>query len=149
MTVTVDEISLVMARLTTEEGYKQFLYDDATDLPVKAPKGNATIGFGCNVQAGWTSKFAWSVMKLQVLEVQEQLLLLPWYLGLNAVRRSVILDIAFNDGYEGVLGFPRMIAAITAKNWQLAQTECHVKNAVLQKRYTLLSDLLLTGVIGP
>lgn len=143
----MDEIELVLARLTTEEGFKSFLYDDLTGLPVKAPKGNATIGFGCNVQAGWTSKFAWAVMKVQVLELQDQLLLLPWYLALNYVRRSVILDIGFNDGYDGLMNFPNMIKALEAKNWRQAQIECHVKNAVLQKRYTLLSNLLLTGVV--
>lgn len=147
--IQVDELSLVMARLTTEEGYRQFMYDDATGKPVKAPVGNATIGFGCNVQGGWTSKFAWAVMKLQVLEIQDKLLLLPWYLACNAVRRSVILDIGFNDGYDGLMKFPRMIAAITKQDWRTAQMECKVKNDILQKRYTLLSNLLLTGWIGP
>lgn len=146
--MSLDEVALVLARLTTEEGFKATLYDDKTGLPVKAPVGNATIGFGCNVQAGWTSTFAWNVMKLQVLDVQADLLLLPWYLACNSVRRSVLLDIAFNDGYDGLMNFPRMIAAITAKNWRQAQIECHVQNVVLQKRYTLLSNLLLTGVIA-
>lgn len=147
--MTVDEVSLVMARLTTEEGLKLYLYDDATGLAVKAPKGNASIGYGCNVQAGWTAKFAWAVMQLQVIEIQEKLLLLPWYLALNVVRRSVLLDIGFNDGYVGLMAFHRMIAAITKQDWRTAQLECKVKNAVLQKRYAGLSNMLLTGVIAP
>lgn len=145
----VDEISLVMGRLTVEEGLKLYLYDDATGLAVKAPKGFATIGYGCNVQAGWTAKFAWAVMQLQVLEIQERLLLLPWYLALNAVRRSVLLDIGFNDGYDGLMGFHKMITALQIQNWRVAQMECHVKNAVLRKRYLALSNMLLTGEIAP
>jgi hypothetical protein len=149
MNAVMDEVGLVMPRLATEEGFKAFLYDDANDKPVKAPIGFATIGFGCNVQAGWTYPFALAVLRLQVLEVQEKLLLQPWYLACNAVRRSALLDIGFNDGVDGLLGFHRMIAAILIGDWTTAQQECHVKNAVLKSRYDFLANLLLTGVIGP
>jgi hypothetical protein len=147
--IAVDEIDYVMPRLATEEDFKAALYDDATLKPVVAPVGKATIGFGCNVQAGWTYKFAYAVLKLGVLEVQDSLLLQPWYLALNAVRRSVMLDIGFNDGIHGLLEFRKMIAAIKVQDWVTAEQECHVTNAVLKNRYSLLSKLLLTGEIGP
>lgn len=152
----MDEVGLVIARLTGEESFVPYLYDDATGKPVTdfrdahgiAINGNLSIGYGCNLKSGWSKDLAWHVMKTQVLEVQTQLLALTWYLACNTVRRSVLLDIGFNDGFPGLMGFPRMIQAIKNADWVTAQKECQVTNPALHKRYTLLSNLLLTGVIG-
>ena len=144
----IGEVALLMPQLTTEEGFKGFLYDDATDLPVKAPKGNATIGFGCNVQAGWSRGFSMKVLQLEVEEEQIQLLALPWYVALNAPRRMVMLDIAFNDGFEGLMHFPSMIACLTAGDWAGAQVQCMVTNPELHSRYVALGQILLTGEIA-
>jgi hypothetical protein len=144
----IDEITLVLPRLQDEEGFKNFLYDDATGLRVKAPVGYATIGFGSNIQAGWSRTFALKVLRLQTGDVWETLSHFPWFLKCNAARRSVLLDIGFNDGVEGLIGFHKMIAAILADDWLTAKEECHVKNAVLLKRYLFNAEILLTGKIA-
>lgn len=144
----LDEIELVTARLILEEGFRDHLYDDATGLPVKAPTGNATIGFGENVQAGWTRDFALKVLRLRIQERIDALSPYPWYQKCNAARRSVFLDIAFNDGIDGfVKGFPKLERAVLADDWVTAKAECHVKNPELKKRYDVLGQILLTGRI--
>lgn len=142
-----DEVAFALVRLMPEEKFISFLYDDANDLPVKAPVGFATIGYGCNVQAGWSQPFAAKVLRLQVEEVQQVLMQETWYVALNAARRSVMLDIGFNDGIHGLLGFHLMIAAIEISNWQEAAVQCHVKNPKLAGRYSVLAKILLTGVV--
>lgn len=144
-----NEIELAFNRLAVEEGFLGFLYDDANDLPVKAPIGNATIGFGENVQAGWTREFALKVLRLRVQERADALAPYPWYRKCNAARRSVFIDIAFNDGIAGfVKGFPKLEAAVMIDDWVTAKAECHVKNVKLKKRYDALGQILLTGLIA-
>jgi hypothetical protein len=144
----VDEVEICAERLENEEKFMSGLYDDATDLPVKAASGNATIGFGCNVQAGWSLWLARGVLRLQIQEVQMPLANYTWYQGLNAARRSVMLDVGFNDGVGGLLQFHQMIDAIVAQNWPEAAAQCHVKNPKLAARYEALAQILLTGVVG-
>lgn len=142
-----DEIVLVMDRLMPEEAYRKFAYDDATGKTLKAPMGNITIGYGCNLAPGWSKEFSLKVMKLQVLEAQEFLQGFQWYLKCNAVRRSVLLDITFNGGDQDILEYVHMIAAISANDWVRASKECTTSNPGLKGRYLALSGLLLTGQI--
>lgn len=145
----MDEIEIVVERLKEEERYMSYLYDDANDKPVKAPIGNATIGYGENVQAGWSEVFSAGVLRLRVTSIAGSLSPFPWYQKCNAARRSVFIDIAFNDGVEGfVKGFPKLEAAIMADDWVEAQKQCHVRNPKLLKRYDALGQILLTGEIG-
>jgi hypothetical protein len=55
------------------------------------------------------------------------------------------LDIAFNAGVNGLLKFPKMLAALAAKDWGTAANECRVTNPELAGRYQRLSRILLTG----
>lgn len=139
------EILLLVPRLMKEESFLGYLYDDANDKPVKAPVGNATIGYGCNVQAGWTEPFAQQVLQLQVQEIADALGVYLWYQKCNSTRRMVLLDIAFNDGVAGLLHFPHMLSAIMADDWQTAADNCKVTNPELAGRYAALAQLLLTG----
>ena len=143
--VVLSEVDIVIKRLVSEERFMSFLYDDADDQPVAAPKGNATIGYGCNVQAGWSLWLSTQVLRIQVQERQNSLVNYSWYMGMNAARRSVILDVAFNDGLGGLLSFHLMIAAIEAQNWSEAKLQCHVRNPKLATRYEILGKILLTG----
>ena len=144
----MDEIQIAVARLAgTEEGFRSQLYDDATGKLVKAPVGNATIGIGENVQSGWDRDFAIEVLNLRVTRLATWLSQFEWYTKCNAVRRSVLLDIAFNDGPTGLLHFYKMIAAILADNWAEAKDQCMVKNPQLKGRYDHLGELMDTGIL--
>ena len=149
MNEDIGELQITLTRLMPEEAFKAFLYDDATDLPVKAPVGNATIGYGCNVQAGWSQDLAKKVLMWQLETVQARLFPLPWYQALSALRRSVCLDVAFNDGIEGFLnGYPKMIAALQVGNFVQAAIQCTTDNPRLQARYLVLAHIMLTDQIA-
>lgn len=139
-------VQLLLARLGTEEGTKLLPYDDATGAPVKAPKGNLSWGRGFNLmQCGSPGLF--DVMDAYLVgEIERQLLPLPWYGLLSPVRQSVVLDIAYNEGIHGLLGFPHMISALAAGHWQEASRECAVLNPSLnESRYAPLRALILSG----
>lgn len=131
-------IDSALPRLKTEEGFRPRAYRD-TD-------GHLTIGYGLNVDAGISQRVAAVVLNEQLQELHEALSRYSWYAGLDAVRQGVCLDIAFNDGLHGLLGFPRMIAALAAKDWLTAHSECHVENPELKERYDELATIILTGV---
>jgi GH24 family phage-related lysozyme (muramidase) len=130
---------------TNSEGFRADVYDDATDAPI-ACKGVATIGYGCACR-GWSRSLARAVLGFQLVEFEASLLLESWYLGCNDARRSALLEIAFNQGDAGLEdGYPRMIAAIQAGDWQEAAAQCTVRNPGLQARYARIAKILATGV---
>lgn len=145
--IATDEVTICATRLEGEEEFVSGLYDDANDLPITAPVGHATIGFGCNVQAGWSLWLARGVLRLQIQERQQTLSNYGWYQSLSPARRSVMLDIAFNDGVGGLLSFHLMISAIADRNWPEVARQCHVKNPKLVKRYAALAQILLTDLV--
>ncbi len=141
----MNAVDLTEARLDPEEGDKLYPYDDATGLRVRAPKGHISWGKGFNLDACGSVEL-FNVMEHFLLEQEEKpLLALPWYAQLDPVRQSVCLDIAYNDGVHGLLGFPHMIAALAKGDWATAAAECKVTNPELAGRYAALAQLLLTG----
>lgn len=129
----------MLVRLTTEEGFRAFPYTDTT--------GHLTQGYGCNLSAGWSKGLAANVLQYQLGEIVPQLQNLWWWSGLDPVRASVILDVAVNDGVGGLLAFPKMLAAVGAKDWPTASGELLDSDAArsLPNRYNPLAQLLLNG----
>lgn len=130
-------VDLALPRLRTEEGFRATAYKDT--------RGHTTIGYGFNVDAGISPFAAGALLLAQGQERHEELLRFPWYAGLDPVRQSVCLDIAFNDGTTGLLHFPHMIAALAKGDWATAAAECKVTNPELAGRYAILAQCLLTG----
>ena len=131
-------IDLVSARLKTEEGFRATKYLDTT--------GHATIGYGFNVDGGISRAAAAALLTEQVIELDAALEAYAWYAPLDDVRRSVVLDIAFNQGLAGLLHYPHMIAALAVQNWAEASAQCVVADPGLNaSRYAPLRVLLLSG----
>jgi GH24 family phage-related lysozyme (muramidase) len=139
-------VSVLLGRLPREEGERQLPYDDATGLAVKAPVGNLSWGRGFNLmQCGSPGLF--QVMENYLLNVLDnQLQSYSWYTAAGDVRGSVFLDIAYNAGLHGLLGFSHMIADAEAQDWTAAAAECAVADPKLNaSRYAPLRALLLSG----
>ena len=131
-------IDIACGRLMTEEGFRAVSYKDTA--------GHTTIGYGFNVDAGISRAAAAALLGAQAKERHDALMLYPWYASLDPVRQSVCLDIAFNEGLEGLLRFPHMIAALSRQDWASASAECKVEDPRLdESRYALLRKLLLVG----
>jgi hypothetical protein len=142
----VSAVDVLKERLTTAEGERIMPYDDATGLPVKAPKGKLSWGRGFNLmECGSHGLF--DVMEDYLLaQLDTRLSVYPWYLGLDDARRSVCLEISYNDGLHGLLAFGSMIHYLSVQDWPNAAKECHVENPELAGRYAKLAELLRTGV---
>jgi lysozyme len=121
-----------------EEGFRSKPYLDS--------EKHLTVGYGMNLDAGISERVAAAALTEQLQELHEMLSRYSWYAGLDPIRQGVCLDVAFNDGLHGLLGFPNMIAALSRKDWITAQSECHVQNPELQERYATLAKILLTGI---
>lgn len=130
-------ITEACSRLQSEEGFRS--------LPYKDTRGNLTVGYGWNISAGLTKYTAAALLTAQVMELDATLAGFPWYVNANDVRKSVFLDIAFNDGVHGLLGFPHMLSAAATGDWEIAAAQCQVTNPELKGRYDRLAELLRTG----
>ena len=130
-------IDFALPRIEREEGFRALPYTDT--------EGHTTIGFGFDIAAGISEGAAEALLVAQLQELDARLMNLTWYNDLDEVRQSVCLDIAFNNGFEGLLKFPRMIAALQAKDWMTASAECQVQNPELTSRYAALARILETG----
>jgi lysozyme len=133
----VSAVDIALPRIKEEEGYRGRMYTDT--------EGNASLGYGLNISAGMSEYAASALLTAQLQEIDHSLNAYSWYGSLDAIRQSVLLDIAFNAGVNGLLKFPKMLAALAAKDWGTAANECRVTNPELAGRYQRLSRILLTG----
>lgn len=131
-------IELALPRIRTEEGFRATAYKDTN--------GKLTIGYGFCIDAGISQVAASALCQAQAGELHQALMRYSWYASLDEARQSVCLDIAFNEGLGGLLGFPKMIAALAREDWQDAAAECRVQDPKLAGRYDALAKILLTGV---
>lgn len=138
-------VDITQRRLVPEEGVKLLPYDDATGLPVKAPKGHISWGRGFNLESCGSLELFDVIERYLLEQLETALVAYDWYRALSPVRQSVCLDIAYNDGKHGLLGFHRMIGALEVGDWTGAAAECKVSNPELAGRYAALAQLLLTG----
>jgi hypothetical protein len=142
----VSAVSVLLSRLTTEEGERVLPYDDATGLNIRAPKGNLSWGRGFNLMK-CGSKGLFDVMESFLLSaLDSQLQTYPWYTQAGDVRASVFLDIAYNGGIHDLLGYPSMIHYASIGDWVNAAAQCTEKDPKLDaSRYAPLRALLLSG----
>ena len=99
------------------------------------------------MDAGITPRAAAALLQAQLEELQDVLLKYRWYVTLDPIRQSVLLDLAFNNGLSGLLHFVDMISAIGRSDWSSAQSDLLDSQAARENphRYQILAQLLLTG----
>lgn len=130
---------------TNSEGFRSDVYDDATAKSIEC-EGQPTCGYGTRCR-GWSKRFAQAVLSFDLVEREVELIQFTWYIGLNDARRSALLEIDMNQGEAGLIkGYPMLIEAVQADNWERAAAECNVKEDSLKARYARIAKILLTGV---
>lgn len=134
----------LVKQLSRDEGRKGHAYPDS--------RGYLTIGVGHLVDERLGGSLAPEVIDLQLtLDLQEKarqvLHFLPWSSFLDEARLGVLINMCFNLGIEGLLGFPKMLKAMQAGEWSLAAFELADPNYVAQvgDRARRLAKQLLTG----
>jgi lysozyme len=81
-----------------------------------------TVGVGRNLEANPLSDAAIDfLLDEDIAAVEAQLdKHLSWWREHDEVRRAVLIDLAFNMGINGLLGFKNTLAAFRAKNYEAA-----------------------------
>ena len=91
--------------------------------PYRCTAGKLTIGIGRNLDdRGISQKEAYAMLERDILDFEQQLLddIPDVYYGLDEVRQSVLLNMCFNLGMKGLLGFKNTLAFIGAGDWERA-----------------------------
>lgn len=134
----------------SEEGFRQFLYDDKTAQRVRGQKGKITIGIGWNIDdQGCPLEIARYVARY-FIKANDELLskLFTVYNSLDQVRQCVLVDMMFNLGFNKFTKFRRFIVAVEAKDWAIAANE--MRNSLwhdqLPDRVDDLANSILTGI---
>lgn len=99
-------------QLVLHEGYARVPYVDTV--------GIATGGIGRNFNAHpFSDDLIDEWYEEDVAEAIEGLdRHLPWWRSLTEVRQRVLIDMAFNLGITGLLGFHRTLACVEAGDWE-------------------------------
>jgi lysozyme len=103
---------------------EQLARDEGVRLkPYRDTVGKLTIGVGRNLDAEGISQA--EAMILLANDIQRSAAnlsaALPWTSALDDVRRGVLINMTFNLGIGGLLGFKRFLAAMESRDWLGAQ----------------------------
>lgn len=124
-------------RLIEHEGIKKSIYKD--DL------GYWTIGIGFLVDpsknAGLSVEECMMILRSRIANLERQLSQYTWFTIQDPVRRSVIIEMAYNLGVNGLLGFKKMIAALGERQVGTASVEMADSTWATQIGMVRLKDL--------
>ena len=138
-----EQRTAMIAQLRLHEGERLF--------PYKCTAGRLTIGVGRNLDdRGITAEESAYLLGNDIDDYWERLETeLPWILDLDPVRQRVLLDMAFNLGIGGLLGFRMTLAAIRGKEYERAAAMMLQSRWATQvgERAKRLSRMMFTGEI--
>lgn len=99
-------------RLREFEGYRRYAY--------RCSEGRLTIGYGTMIEEGGhgvPEYVAEILLQDYINTLRARFGALDWFNGLDPDRQDAILEMGYQMGYDGVLGFRRMITAIEHSDW--------------------------------
>ena len=125
------------------------LHEGKRSKPYKDTVGKLTIGVGRNLDDVGLFDDEIELLLINDLKRFERSLdkSLPWWRDLDEVRQRVIIDMCFNMGLGGLLGFKNTLAKIKAHDWAAARRGMLQSKWAKQvgARATRLADMMLTG----
>ncbi len=118
--------------------------------PYRCTAGKLTIGIGRNLDdCGISQSEAYLMLINDIMNCEKQLQVkIPdIYNGLDEVRKSVLLNMCFNLGISGLLGFKNTLAFVKAGDWERAANNMLVSRWAKQvgRRAIELSELMRKG----
>lgn len=139
--------------LSRHEGFRSKVYDDATGQPIgpgDTIQGHPTIGYGLALDVrGLTERQAARLRDDTLDELEHQLSLrVPNYGALDPVRQMALLNLAYQMGIDGVLGFRRMLHHLEMGNYDEARSELLTSKWARQtgaQRKADVAHMLTTG----
>jgi len=147
--LTTQDLVALKAQIVAHEGLRTYLYDDATGKPVKP--GDTLIG---NLTGGSGYNFSANALPVDVIDLLYERRVtgilarltaeLPWTPQLSPVRVRVLVDIAYNAGFNGLLAFERMLGAAQAGDFVTAAKEVDDSRLAVGRR-TQLAAMMRAG----
>lgn len=143
---------IVTAQIAQDEGLRLQVYDDATGKPIMPGTrviGNPTIGYGCLLCApgGITKDEALALLNARVAKARALAETIPVYAKLDPVRQGVLVQMVYQMGLHGVLGFRNTLACMAAGYWKDAADGMRASKWARQtpKRANRLAMAIETG----
>ena len=136
----------LLTQLRRDEGVRYEPYQDSL--------GYMTVGCGHKLLP--TDQFVYpltdgGVNEILVRDVADKIFHLgqyPWFNKLDECRQGALINMAFNLGVYGLLGFPHALSAIASGDWKTAHDQ--MLDSLWAKevgpRATRLATQILTGV---
>ena len=116
--------------------------------PYRCTAGKLTIGYGRNLDdTGISRDEASYLLDRDLMTINLKLHKIKEYKTLDNRRQAVIIDMTYNMGYRGIVGFKKMWKAIKDKNYELAADEI-IRSRYAQQLKNRASDnarIMLTG----
>jgi lysozyme len=132
----------IKAQLVRHEGLKL--------KPYRCIAGKLTIGIGRNLDdCGISQKEAYAMLERDILDCEQRLIdeIPEIYNNLDEVRQSVLLNMCFNLGIKGLMGFKNTLSFIAAGDWERAANNMLASKWAKQvgRRAIELSELMRKG----
>src|SRR5579859_3435363 len=117
LSTNIDMRYKLKKRLILEEGYRQFPYKDT--------HGKLTIGYGrCLDTNGINQDEALYLLNNDIDKIENELIKnIKFYDSLDDARKLVLIDMSFQMGIYGVLGFVQFLKALENKDYDTASKE--------------------------
>jgi len=139
----------MLSNQSLEKLYTMIESDEGCRLkPYRCTQGFLTLGIGRNIDSkGISREEAMLMLKNDVAECVEALERLEFYYELNDVRKCVLVNMCFNLGVSGFMGFRKMIEALKIGHYDGAAKEIRESKAAKQtgNRYERLAYYMERG----
>ncbi len=104
------------SKIELEEGWEEKMY--------KCPAGYLSVGFGFNLEAIKMPKpVAELWISIIITDINKKLVEVDGYSDLNEARKIVLIDMCYQMGFNGLMKFKNMWAAIRAQDFTRAKFE--------------------------
>ena len=129
---------------------RQLVFHEGIRLkPYRDTVGKLTIGVGRNLDdVGISGEEARHLLANDIARTEAAMIqALPWVTTLDPIRYRVLLDMAFNMGVGGLLGFKKMLAAASVADWPQTVLEMFDSKCATQvgQRAHTLAKMIRTG----
>lgn len=138
--LSIESKKKLMDGLVHDEGFRENVYRD--------PKGFLTIGFGFNLDVnGLPMSVALNWLDYNIFQLESDLVKQISFWGdLNEARKSVLINMAYQMGIGGLLGFHGMLKKLGSKDYIGAATE--MKDSVWYRDFTNRASRLIKIMIS-
>ena len=102
-------------QLERDEGRRHTEYTDTA--------GQLTICVGDNLRTPLSDAAIDQILDDDLRGAMAECALIPFWMNLSEVRQAVLVNLAFNMGFQGLMTFRRMLTAMDAEDWNQAAQE--------------------------